>query len=209
MYKVVKGSYIRSLSWEMSKLDKQSDNETIYRLIEFDMGSADITMWHLCCFLFLIQETLCDEVISRMFYQYSNNTCCILVEICSRGLETWRPDADILLPDRSLQRQVLLFLMKTLTNVLLCIVGPAGPWVPVSSPAQARGSITSWASGWGQGRVVTLCADIWLTVGRYGELLGEEYSEEEVLVRSTDTDRTLMSGQVSLAGNAHLIIRFQ
>jgi len=35
---------------------------------------------------------------------------------------------------------------------------------------------------------------------RYGELLGEEYSEEEVLVRSTDTDRTLMSGQVSLAG---------
>ena len=28
-----------------------------------------------------------------------------------------------------------------------------------------------------------------------------------MLVRSTDTDRTLMSGQVSLAGNAHLIIR--
>ena len=35
---------------------------------------------------------------------------------------------------------------------------------------------------------------------RYGELLGEEYSEEVVKVRSTDTDRTLMSAQVSLAG---------
>ena len=141
------GHYLEKCQNLIRSNNKQSDNETIYRLTEFDMGSADMTMWHLCCFLFLIQKTLCDEVISRMFYQYSNNTCCILVEICSRGLETWRPDADILLPDRSLQRQVLLFLMKTLTNVLLCIVGPAGPWVPVSSPAQARGSITSWASG--------------------------------------------------------------
>ena len=35
---------------------------------------------------------------------------------------------------------------------------------------------------------------------RYDELLGEEYSEEVVRVRSTDTDRTLMSAQVSLAG---------
>ena len=41
---------------------------------------------------------------------------------------------------------------------------------------------------------------------RYDELLGEEYSEEVVRVRSTDTDRTLMSAQVSLAGNAYLII---
>ena len=37
---------------------------------------------------------------------------------------------------------------------------------------------------------------------RYDKLLGEEYSEEVVRVRSTDTDRTLMSAQVSLAGNA-------
>ena len=37
---------------------------------------------------------------------------------------------------------------------------------------------------------------------RYDELLGEEYSEEVIRVRSTDTDRTLMSAQVSLAGNA-------
>ena len=36
----------------------------------------------------------------------------------------------------------------------------------------------------------------------YDELLGEEYSEEVIRVRSTDTDRTLMSAQVSLAGNA-------
>ncbi len=41
---------------------------------------------------------------------------------------------------------------------------------------------------------------------RYDELLGEDYSEEVVRVRSTDTDRTLMSAQVSLAGNAYLII---
>ena len=41
---------------------------------------------------------------------------------------------------------------------------------------------------------------------RYDKLLGEDYSEEVVRVRSTDTDRTLMSAQVSLAGNAYLII---
>ena len=38
---------------------------------------------------------------------------------------------------------------------------------------------------------------------RYDELLGEDYSEEVVRVRSTDTDRTLMSAQVSLAGIMH------
>ena len=41
-----------------------------------------------------------------------------------------------------------------------------------------------------------------ILTSRYDELLGEEYSEEVVRVRSTDTDRTLMSAQVSLAGNA-------
>lgn len=35
---------------------------------------------------------------------------------------------------------------------------------------------------------------------RYGDLLGPEYSEEVVRARSTDTDRTLMSAQVSMAG---------
>ena len=61
----------------------------------------------------------------------------------------------------------------------------------------------------GKVAVVTIFADICLIVGRYGELLGEEYSEEEVVVRSTDTDRTLMSAQVSVAGNAQLLIHHQ
>ena len=47
--------------------------------------------------------------------------------------------------------------------------------------------------------MVTTSDDLILT-SRYDELLGEEYSEEVVRVRSTDTDRTLMSAQVSLAG---------
>ena len=47
--------------------------------------------------------------------------------------------------------------------------------------------------------MVTTSDDLTLT-SRYDELLGEEYSEEVVRVRSTDTDRTLMSAQVSLAG---------
>ena len=46
--------------------------------------------------------------------------------------------------------------------------------------------------------MVTTYDDLTLT-SRYGEL-GPEYSEEVVRARSTDTDRTLMSAQVSLAG---------
>ena len=44
---------------------------------------------------------------------------------------------------------------------------------------------------------------IHLQLDRYGvgQLLGQEYSEEEVVVRSTDTDRTLMSAQASMAGS--------
>ena len=41
---------------------------------------------------------------------------------------------------------------------------------------------------------------------RCDKLLGEEYSEEVVRVRSTDTDRTLMSAQVSLTGNAYVLL---
>ena len=39
-------------------------------------------------------------------------------------------------------------------------------------------------------------------IARYGEgqLLGAEYSEEEVVVRSSDLDRTLMSASAALAG---------
>ena len=39
-------------------------------------------------------------------------------------------------------------------------------------------------------------------IARYGEgqLLGVEYSEEEVVVRSSDLDRTLMSASAALAG---------
>ena len=47
--------------------------------------------------------------------------------------------------------------------------------------------------------MVTTHDDLTL-ISRYGELLGPEYSEEVVRARSTDTDRTLMSAQVSLAG---------
>lgn len=35
---------------------------------------------------------------------------------------------------------------------------------------------------------------------RYNQLLGDKYSPAKVYVRSTDFDRTLMSGQANLAG---------
>ena len=54
-------------------------------------------------------------------------------------------------------------------------------------------------------RMVTTYDDLTL-ISRYGELLGPEYSEEVVRARSTDTDRTLMSAQVSLAGEAGQLI---
>ena len=58
---------------------------------------------------------------------------------------------------------------------------------------------------WSHGPMVTTSDD--MMTSRYDELLGEEYSEEVVRVRSTDTDRTLMSAQASLAGEAHYIHR--
>ena len=68
-------------------------------------------MWRLCYLLLLIPNTFCDEVgLDEKVKSYIDiYVVCVVVEVCSRCLETWRQDANILLPQRSLQRQVLLF----------------------------------------------------------------------------------------------------
>ena len=101
-------------------------------------------------------------------------------------METWRTSTTKLLPKRPLQRQVQLARGSGSVDK---------PWQEAALPA--------WSVDEGEvGRMVTTYDDL---ISRYGELLGPEYSEEVVRARSTDTDRTLMSAQVSLAGEAQCL----
>uniref|UniRef100_A0A8D8F7M6 acid phosphatase n=1 Tax=Culex pipiens TaxID=7175 RepID=A0A8D8F7M6_CULPI len=70
---------------------------------------------------------------------------------------------------------------------------PNDPW---KDPAH-------WTAGWGQltndGKHRHLELGRWLRK-RYGSLLGATYTNNEIYVRSTDVDRTLMSAESNLAG---------
>ncbi|XP_058129225.1 prostatic acid phosphatase [Anopheles ziemanni] len=60
-----------------------------------------------------------------------------------------------------------------------------------------------WTTGWGQltnaGKIHHLLLGKWLRQ-RYSNLLKETYASDEIYVRSTDVDRTLMSAESNLAG---------
>lgn len=60
-----------------------------------------------------------------------------------------------------------------------------------------------WTTGWGQltnaGKMRHLMLGHWIRQ-RYSSLLGETYTNNEIYVRSTDVDRTLMSAESNLAG---------
>uniref|UniRef100_A0A182NA80 acid phosphatase n=1 Tax=Anopheles dirus TaxID=7168 RepID=A0A182NA80_9DIPT len=60
-----------------------------------------------------------------------------------------------------------------------------------------------WTTGWGQlvnaGKMRHLMLGKWLR-DRYSSLLKDTYSSDEIYVRSTDVDRTLMSAESNLAG---------
>lgn len=62
---------------------------------------------------------------------------------------------------------------------------------------------SNWGTGWGQltnlGKQHHYELGQWLRK-RYNGLIGETYSKDEVYIRSTDVDRTLMSAQADLAG---------
>lgn len=60
-----------------------------------------------------------------------------------------------------------------------------------------------WSTGWGQltnaGKMRHLMLGNWLRQ-RYSSILSETYTNNEIYVRSTDVDRTLMSAESNLAG---------
>jgi len=70
-------------------------------------------------------------------------------------------------------------------------------------PNDPHKDLSEWPVGPGQltarGKRMHYHLGQWLRK-RYSHLLGPDYSETEVLVRSTDVDRTLMSAQSNLAG---------
>ncbi|XP_037885224.1 prostatic acid phosphatase isoform X2 [Glossina fuscipes] len=70
-------------------------------------------------------------------------------------------------------------------------------------PTDPWGDLKYWPTGWGQltniGKQQQYDLGRWLRK-RYNKLLSEIYSEDEIFVRSTDVDRTLMSSLCNLAG---------
>lgn len=79
-----------------------------------------------------------------------------------------------------------------------------GDRTPVTSyPTDPYNNLSYWPVGWGQLTNIGKCQHYelgqWLRQ-RYSEFLTEVYSREDIYVRSTDVDRTLMSAASNLAG---------
>ncbi|XP_068152454.1 prostatic acid phosphatase [Drosophila tropicalis] len=70
-------------------------------------------------------------------------------------------------------------------------------------PTDPYNDLKFWTTGWGQltnkGKLQHYELGKWLR-NRYGSLLSDKYSADEIYVQSTDVDRTLMSAQSNLAG---------
>ena len=78
-----------------------------------------------------------------------------------------------------------------------------GDRTPISAYPNDPWANYSWPGGWGQltSRGMTRHFQLgqWLRQ-RYAGFLSDQYSREEIVIRSTDTDRTLMSALSNLAG---------
>ncbi|KAK7794415.1 hypothetical protein R5R35_010392 [Gryllus longicercus] len=90
------------------------------------------------------------------------------------------------------------------TLVLVNVVYRHGDRTPVSPyPTDPYRNVSFWPVGWGQltnrGKEQHFELGKWLRE-RYDHFLPEEYSRDDIYIRSTDVDRTLMSAESNLAG---------
>ncbi|XP_069703816.1 prostatic acid phosphatase-like [Periplaneta americana] len=88
--------------------------------------------------------------------------------------------------------------------LLVNIIFRHGDRSPVSSyPTDPYNNVSYWPAGWGQltnaGKQQQYELGQWLRK-RYSKFLPEMYNREDIFVRSTDVDRTLMSAESNLAG---------
>ena len=79
-----------------------------------------------------------------------------------------------------------------------------GDRTPISPyPKDPYRNVSNWPVGFGQltskGKMQHYELGKWIR-NRYKQFLSQDYRENEILVRSTDVDRTLMSAQATLAG---------
>ncbi|KAJ4440008.1 hypothetical protein ANN_08139 [Periplaneta americana] len=89
-------------------------------------------------------------------------------------------------------------------NSLALSIFRHGDRSPVSSyPTDPYNNVSYWPAGWGQltnaGKQQQYELGQWLRK-RYSKFLPEMYNREDIFVRSTDVDRTLMSAESNLAG---------